>query len=224
MLAENSRLTRASSVASLKPDFSEVRASRSFEGDDGLTFGTAAEADTAAKTSLVADAQSTATLRNAAAATDIARETVRDIAGQVAGQIAGPMVEFFDKLSRREAGTLRLRLHPDDLGRVDVQITRDDAGRLNAQFTAEHEATRKILNDDISLLRETLERAGISVERLDVGVDVHTNSGSSAGNQRQFQDFAQPPSGAPAAPLTAHATLDGQPAAGSDDRIISIRA
>lgn len=217
MLAENSRLARpAFSSSSLKPMFSAVSAAN-FADEESLNAPT--PESVLATNAASAQAQLAATLRDDIVSGEA--ETARS----VAGQIAGPALELFEKLSPREAGTLHLRLNPEELGRVDVQITRDAAGRLSAQLMAEHEAARRALSDGINHLRETLERAGVAVERLDVAVDVQTGANNFAGEQKQFQEAARAlSSAASAASATVDTTLDLRPAAPAEDRLVSIRA
>ncbi len=218
ILAENSRLMKSALTASsLKPSFEEVSALHKLEADQALPLELT-ETALAAKMSL-GETQLHASLRDGLSMND-----AREVARSVAEQIAEPLIEVFEKLSRRESGTLRLQLNPDDLGRVDVQITRDAAGRLSAQLSAEHEAARRALNDGIGQLRETLERVGITVERLDVGVNTNTGSNNFAGQHQDLHSAAQHLPGTLNVPDSSKTTLDGRPAAGSDDRIISIRA
>ncbi|MEJ7708488.1 MAG: flagellar hook-length control protein FliK [Pyrinomonadaceae bacterium] len=138
ILAENSRLIKSALTASsLKPSFEEVSALHKLEADQASPLELTEAAALAAKTSL-AETQLHASLRDGLNIDDAS-----EVASSVARQIAEPLIEVFEKLSRRESGTLRLQLHPDDLGRVDVQITRDATGRLSAQLSAEHEAARR---------------------------------------------------------------------------------
>ncbi|MEJ7708489.1 MAG: hypothetical protein WKF84_01180 [Pyrinomonadaceae bacterium] len=65
----------------------------------------------------------------------------------------------------------------------------------------------------------------MTIERLDVGVNTNTNSNNFAGQHQDLHSAAQHLSGTPNnVPDSLLTTLDGRPAAGSDDRIISIRA
>ncbi|HEX4949619.1 MAG TPA: flagellar hook-length control protein FliK [Blastocatellia bacterium] len=64
--------------------------------------------------------------------------------------------------------TLRLSLHPVELGHVAVEVTRADDGRISATLTVEQAETAQTLSHGIGQLRESLERAGVTVEQLHV--------------------------------------------------------
>ena len=90
-------------------------------------------------------------------------------------QTIGPLLSATDALPRREAHTLRLNLKPIELGGVEIRLSRDAAGRLSAHFTAERADTSQSLAAGIVQLRETLERAGVTVDRLDVSAQPASN-------------------------------------------------
>src|SRR5262249_25435066 len=64
--------------------------------------------------------------------------------------------------------SVRLRLRPEELGQVEIQLTRDSSGKVSAQLSVERENTRAVLVQSLPQLRQTLERAGVTVERLQV--------------------------------------------------------
>jgi hypothetical protein len=94
-----------------------------------------------------------------------------------AEQLADPIVEAGRHLWRSEARTLRLRLQPEELGQVEVEINRDAAGRLHAHLKVELEHTGRVLGDEIGQLRESLVRSGLEVGQLEVSTASHGSSG-----------------------------------------------
>lgn len=94
--------------------------------------------------------------------------TAQAEAQTVISQAAEPVISAAEGLAPREARTLRLTLNPQELGRLEVRLTRDDDGRLSASFAAERETTRQALSAGLAELRQTLERAGLPVERLEI--------------------------------------------------------
>ena len=107
----------------------------------------------------------------------------------IIGQTINPIVALAEGVARREARTLRIRLNPEELGHLDVQITRDAQGRLSAHLSAELEATRQTLANSIGQLREALERAGITIDHLNVntGSSSSTSSGGDTHEPRSQQ-------------------------------------
>lgn len=72
-------------------------------------------------------------------------------------------------------GSLSLRLNPEALGEVRVEIGLH-RGKAHATFQASTTAARDLLLADIDALRAALERRGITVERLDVKDSPHTDA------------------------------------------------
>src|SRR6185436_17846419 len=118
-----------------------------------------ADADTNQKESTVA--MNAGALNFAAAFKKHSIETVKEIAGP---QVANQIVDLAVATQPRQQRSVRLRLRPEELGQVDIQLTRDAAGRVSAQVVVEREAARAALTQSLAQLRETLERAGLSVD------------------------------------------------------------
>ena len=60
-----------------------------------------------------------------------------------------------------------VELHPDDLGSIQVKMVWQD-GQLEAVFSAEQAATRELLDQGLSKLRESLLNNGTSLAYLSV--------------------------------------------------------
>lgn len=102
-----------------------------------------------------------------------------------------------------EAGedTLRVRLNPAELGRVEVTLAFDDKGRVQATMRAESQHTLELLRQDAPDLGRALDQAGIRsdassfrFESRDGGSASSGGNGQSGGQQqsrggnRQFRD------------------------------------
>jgi hypothetical protein len=101
----------------------------------------------------------------------------------IVNQTMEPLLEFAQDVQPRETRSLRLSLHPAELGRVEVEVARDAEGRVSAALTVEQADTAQALSQGIGQLRDALERAGVVVERLHVSTSP------------QFQSNAHPQSG-----------------------------
>ncbi|WP_010545167.1 flagellar hook-length control protein FliK [Sphingomonas elodea] len=105
--------------------------------------------------------------------------------------------------------TLRVRLNPAELGRVEVTLAFDDTGRMQATMRAESQHTLDLLRQDAPDLGRALDQAGIRndagsfrFENRDSGTGSNTGSQSGfqqqqsrSGNQR-FQDEPEIPAAA----------------------------
>ena len=81
-----------------------------------------------------------------------------------------------------ETQSLKMRLHPAELGAVEITLVRHESGSVSAQITAETEAAYASLNDNMIQLRESLENAGLQIEKLEVGHRSASSTGQ-GGNQ-----------------------------------------
>jgi len=134
------------------------------------------------------------------------------------------LLMFAEQLARRESRTFRLNLRPIELGGIEVRLARNAQGHLSAQLSVERNATQQALAGNITDLRESLERAGLIVERLDVSLsnNLHAQSGNDHESQREA--FAS---------TAAHKTTSSQvsttednatPVIETENRLLNMRA
>jgi flagellar hook-length control protein FliK len=165
---------------------------------------------------------------SAQAASD--RAGVRAAPQTVVSQTARQLVDLAEGDTRREARSLRFDLQPEHLGPVEIELTRDGEGGLHARLTAERGEAHRALADGLGQLRESLERAGLTVERLEVSARADVSAQGGGPHHRQHDQ--RPPSASPPfnGPGTrpdngpAHSEDDGAARAAAEDRIISLRA
>lgn len=98
-----------------------------------------------------------------------------------------------------------LRLHPQELGSIDVQLSMR-GGDLVAQFQATQQMTRDMLQDQMPRLREMLAGAGIDVASADVGSQAGGRSGGNSTPSQAGTNAAATSSNVDA----GSATLDGR--------------
>jgi flagellar hook-length control protein FliK len=92
---------------------------------------------------------------------------------------------------------LRIQLHPEDLGGVEVTVRYNPTGGLELHVNVEHAATGALVQAGWSELREALATHGISPDRLVMSVSAPTGA-SSSGSQDSFGG-ARPDAGQSAA-------------------------
>ncbi|HED54761.1 MAG TPA: flagellar hook-length control protein FliK, partial [Phycisphaerales bacterium] len=68
---------------------------------------------------------------------------------------------------RQRGGTLKLKLDPNDLGTVKISLKLSQ-GRVDGSIEATNERAHDLLKQHVELLKHSLERRGITVDRLDV--------------------------------------------------------
>jgi len=112
-------------------------------------------------------------------------DTVKEI---VSPQVANEIADLASLTQPRQQRSVRLRLRPEELGQVDIQLSRDSAGKVSAQVVVEREAARTALAQSLPQLRETLERAGVSVDRLNVSSDASSFAGTNRDNSQSTDE------------------------------------
>jgi hypothetical protein len=138
-------------------------------------------------------------------------------------QIARQIAIATPEVRPNEARTLHFSLNPESLGKVEVTVSTDTEGRLSADITVKDESARSLLTGNVSNLRETMERAGLLVDRLDISSEptLNSNTGSHTGNQQSDSV----PSYAPIISLSQEqAGNDGTDAIQDRERLLSLLA
>lgn len=121
--------------------------------------------------------------------------------------------------SERERNSLKMQLHPAELGMVEITLVRHGSGSVSAHIMAENEAARSSLNENMLQLRESLESAGLQVEKLEVGFRSSSSHGQ-GGNDRPAQQeraYFQPG-------VINDQIGMSENTGGSEDRLVSLRA
>lgn len=101
---------------------------------------------------------------------------------KIAEQINPRLLEMATSVEKKdEKEILKLRLHPAELGTVEITLERDSSGVLNAHFKTETEGAREVLSNGLEMLRESLQKAGWEVGQMDIS----NGSNSSTNNQNR---------------------------------------
>ena len=88
-----------------------------------------------------------------------------------------------------EGGNINLRLHPPQLGSLNVQV-RLEGRTMTAKLTAENSAAREVILEGLPTLRSRLAEQGFEISQFQV--DVASNGSDAAlGNGSQQETFRQ---------------------------------
>jgi len=207
-LAQSTRIDRENGAAGLKT----LVAGNGFDlrGDDGerdLHFES--RIHFSALGGEVSFAATVRDLQSDGHATSIQTQTISEIMAQA------------ETLSEGQMRSFRLRLKPPELGQIDIQVTRDAHGRISAHISAERETARGALFRSLDQLRETLSRAGLNVDKLQISADPGLLG--NRGNDDARSNTREPSS--MVANLTpATDTESGAQAPAVTERLLSLRA
>jgi hypothetical protein len=88
---------------------------------------------------------------------------------------------------KKEKQTLKLRLHPAELGTVEIRLEKNSSGTLNAYFQTETEGARQALTQNLDQLRDSLQNAGWQVGQMEIS----NGANSSTANQHRESNSRQ---------------------------------
>lgn len=158
-------------------------------------------------------AQNTAPAQaHAAAAAPAAEPTVPARPGQLGNALG---VEIARKVEAGE-DTLRVRLNPAELGRVEVTLAFDDSGNLRATMRAESRHALELLRQDAPDLGRALDSAGVRSDaqsfRFESRSDGNGGSGGQSGQNQQRGNGQHAFNDEPETPAQAYRAIrnDGQ--------------
>ena len=83
--------------------------------------------------------------------------------------VANQVVTRLETMSGDERHEMELQLKPESLGKIQLRIV-EERGMILAKFTAESEKVRAILESNMQLLRDSLEKNGLTIQELSVSV------------------------------------------------------
>ena len=102
----------------------------------------------------------------------------------------GRLTRGLSSAINQRGGSVTLRLTPPELGLVKIEMAVRD-GAVSAKFTAQTESVRNLLMDQMSHLRQALDRQGLTVEKFEVQVLPQSSSASSGGFGKQSDDLSR---------------------------------
>ena len=114
---------------------------------------------------------------------------------------------------------LKMRLHPAELGAVDIELERDESGSLTARIHTESVAAQHILVEGLDQLRDALQNSGWTINELQVESGLGPANGDADGRESQQQSPERPDIRESAAQ-----TLTPQDAPAAAGGLVSLRA
>jgi flagellar hook-length control protein FliK len=137
--------------------------------------------------------------------------------------VAAITIEAESVLPGKPMRSLRLRLNPEELGQLEINLHRDLQGQMTASLKAQDEPARLVLQESLTHLQQSLEAAGIPVAKLEVTIGMSLAHGGQPHRETTAKQQTTPPLSqnslnAPDEPNTA-----GQ-LAGLSHKLLSVRA
>lgn len=96
-----------------------------------------------------------------------------------AKEVIGQVIEKAKVILTPEKSEMIMDLKPDSLGKISLKVITENS-IVMAKFVAENQQIRQVLESNMQLLKDSLERQGMNVQGF--SVSVRQDSGQSAGN------------------------------------------
>lgn len=104
-----------------------------------------------------------------------------------ATQIVRQVIEQIQINAREGMTSMEIQLTPENLGKVNLQVTAKD-GVVTAQITTDTLAAKEAIEAQINVLRENLNEQGLKVEAVEVTVESHKFESNSEQNSEPQQE------------------------------------
>jgi flagellar hook-length control protein FliK len=90
------------------------------------------------------------------------------------------IVNEVDQSLQAGKNVIRIQLHPENLGKIDIRLSSDASG-LGINIMAENASTKQLLESQVEILRQSLDNAGLHLSHMNFGM-----KGQEGQNERQF--------------------------------------
>jgi flagellar hook-length control protein FliK len=92
------------------------------------------------------------------------------------GTVVDQMIGHFSMNKRLESGTVNLRLYPQELGelRMEIKVEQDN---VKAHIIAQNPQAQEMIDRHLPRLREALEQQGLNLQQVDVTIAANDNAG-----------------------------------------------
>lgn len=141
----------------------------------------------------------------------------------VLSQIDGQLIQLANSLrSNGDRNVLKMRLHPAELGSVEITVVRHRSGSVTATIAAEREHTSSTLSENVGQLRDSLEKAGLLVEKIEVDLRPSSSSTMGQGEKHEASSGGRTEAHQPVVIDDHHGISDVKDV--SQDRLVSLRA
>ncbi|MCQ2979463.1 MAG: flagellar hook-length control protein FliK, partial [Clostridia bacterium] len=104
-------------------------------------------------------------------------------------EVAKQMVKGIEVKLSENVQEMHVKLDPENLGKVNLKIVAEN-GLVTAKFEAESQKVKEIIESNLSLLKESLEKRGIQISNLEVSVGQNMQGNSSQRNLDEMRKIA----------------------------------
>ncbi len=106
------------------------------------------------------------------------------------GSVVDQMLSHFNMNKQLESGTVNLKLHPQELGelRMEIKVTQDN---IRAHIVAQNPQAQEMIERHLPRLRETLAQQGLQLQHIEVTVAANDSAGGAPYQDNTRQQLNQ---------------------------------
>lgn len=104
-------------------------------------------------------------------------------------QVVAQVVEKAQMVIREDKSEMVMQLKPESLGKIVLKVIHE-RGEIIARFVAESEQVKAILESNLQLLKDSLQKSGVAVQSLEVSVGQHGQE-QQQDSRRQYEGTAE---------------------------------
>ena len=122
---------------------------------------------------------------------------------------------------------LKMRLHPAELGTVEIRLEKNDSGVLEAHFNTDTDSAKHFLTRGLAQLRDALQNAGWQVGKMEISSSSFSSVNADGGEGSAQKDARQPnetSSNGPAKRFGPDPAISDGRLDASADHLVSLRA
>lgn len=101
-------------------------------------------------------------------------------------EVTRQIIEKAETMIREDKTEMIMQLKPDSLGKISLKIIHE-RGEIIAKFAAENEQVKAVLENNMQLLRDSLQKSGITVQTLEVSVGQQGQQQQEGWDRRQAE-------------------------------------
>lgn len=105
-------------------------------------------------------------------------------------EVTEQIVEKAETMIREDKSEMVMQLRPESLGKISLRVIHE-RGEIIARFVAESEQVKAILEGNMQLLKDSLQKSGVMVQSLEVSVGQQGREQQRGWNDRQKEGFSQ---------------------------------
>jgi hypothetical protein len=112
-------------------------------------------------------------------------------AAEMLEQIRPALIQLAAAAANEGKQILKMRLHPAELGTVEIRLEKNDSGVLEAHFRTDTDSAKHFLTQGLAQLRDALQNAGWQVGKMEISSSSFSSANADGGEGSAHKDARQ---------------------------------